>query len=100
MARYAANAGFYTSTEGPWAGRGSGPHSGSKRTPRLRFSPQEVTVSETWSRADYERGGVEYVAKSLTYELAMAIKRELNEVKREMVVHDEARHLTQFYALR
>lgn len=66
----------------------------------IRFDMERITVQETFSPYDYERGGVEYIAKSLTPEIAMMIKRELNEVKREMVVHEDSKGNTQFYQLR
>lgn len=71
-----------------------------RRSPKLRWNFQGNEYAETWSRSMYERGGVEYIAKSLTPELAMMIKRELNEVKKEMPVHEDSKRYTQFYALR
>lgn len=67
---------------------------------RLQFTLDRSTIHEAWHRADYERGGVEYIAKALTPEIANLIKRELNEVKREMDVHEDSRHYTQFYPVR
>ncbi len=66
---------------------------------RLRFD-NEVRVCETFHKEDYCRESVEYVAKHLSPAVAVAIKRELNEIKQEMHVHDEARHLTQFYIIK
>ena len=66
---------------------------------RLRFD-NEVRVCETFHKEDYSRESVEYVAKQLTPSVAAAIKRELNELKQEMEVHEEARHLTQFYVIK
>lgn len=74
--------------------------SGPLRRRRLKFDMERVRYHQTYGRGDYERGGVEYIAKSLTPEVAMMIKRELNEVKREMPIHEESRHYTQFYQLR
>ena len=74
------------------------PQSG--RRAKLQWNFEATTYHEAFGRSEYERGGVEYVAKCLTPELAMMIKRELNEVKREMPIHEESRHHTQFYALR
>jgi hypothetical protein len=74
--------------------------SGFAKRRKLRFDLDRTGYEETWSRFDYERGGVEYIAKSLTPEIAMMIKRELNEVKKEMPVHEESRHFTQFYMVR
>ncbi len=65
----------------------------------LRFD-NEVRVCETFHREDYSRESVEYVAKQLTPSVAAAIKRELNEIKQEMEIHEEARHLTQFYVIK
>lgn len=74
--------------------------SGFARRRKLRFDLERTEFGETYSRGDYERGGVEYIAKSLTPDIAMMIKRELNEVKREMPIHEESKHYTQFYVLR
>jgi hypothetical protein len=74
--------------------------SGFARHRKLRFDLDRTDYGETWNRHDYERGGVEYIAKSLTPDIAMMIKRELNEVKKEMPVHEESRQYTQFYMLR
>jgi hypothetical protein len=63
---------------------------------RIRFE-NEVKVCETFSKDDYSRTSVEYVARQLTPALALAIKKELNAVKQEMDVHEESRHNTQFY---
>lgn len=76
--------------------RGGGP----LRRRRLKFDMERVRYHITYGRGDYERGGVEYIAKSLTPEVAMMIKRELNEVKKEMSIHEESRQYTQFYQLR
>ncbi|PJF16444.1 hypothetical protein PSACC_03741 [Paramicrosporidium saccamoebae] len=74
--------------------------SGFARHRKLRFDLDRTDYGETWNRHDYERGGVEYIAKSLTPDIAMMIKRELNEVKKEMPVHEESKQYTQFYMLR
>lgn len=70
------------------------------RRRRIKFDFDRTQYYLTHSRTDYERGGVEYIAKFLTPEIALMIKRELNEVKKEMSVHEESRHHTQFYHLR
>lgn len=69
-----------------------------KRQRLCRFSPL-VQVGEAHSKDDYDRGAIEYIAKSLTPALALAIKQELNEVKSEMPVHQESTIYTQFYPL-
>lgn len=71
-----------------------------KATSKVQFCVDRNEQGETWSRTEYDRAGVEYVAKSLTPEIAMMIKRELNEVKKEMEVHEESQVNTQFYILR
>jgi len=60
----------------------------------------EVTcIVDTWSREDYNRSAIDYVARALTPAIALLIKKELNEVKSEMDVHEESRKHTQFYAV-
>lgn len=70
-----------------------------KKTMKIRFD-NEVSVCETFHREDYSRQSLEYVARQLTPSLALAIKKELNTVKQEMEVHEDARHLTQFYLIK
>lgn len=65
----------------------------------LRFD-NEVKICETFHKDDYCRESADYVARQLTPSLATAIKRELNEIKQEMEVHEDARHLTQFYVIK
>lgn len=74
--------------------------SGFARRRRVRFDFERTSMHETYSRSEYDRAGVEYIAKSLTPEVAMMIKRELNEVKREMPIHEDSKMHTQFYVLR
>lgn len=77
----------------------SDPLSSKKPRQRLcRFSSL-VQVGEAHSKEEYDRGAVEYIAKSLTPALALAIKRELNEVKSEMPVHQDSAIYTQFYPI-
>lgn len=71
----------------------------SAKTSKLRFD-NEVIVCETFHREEYSRQSVDYVARQLTPSLALAIKRELNSIKQEMEVHEDSRHLTQFYAVK
>ncbi|PJF19949.1 hypothetical protein PSACC_00235 [Paramicrosporidium saccamoebae] len=61
----------------------------------LRFD-EIVTIAETYSKKEYDRR-VE-PSFSMTPLMAYLIRRELNEVKREMEIHDESRHFTHFYA--
>ena len=82
------------------AGASSMPQLGNGHRRRLQFTLERSTVHETWHKAEYERGGVESIAKALTPEIATQIKRELNEVKREMEIHEESRQYTQFYPVR
>lgn len=70
-----------------------------KKAIKLRFD-NEVSVCETFHKEDYSRQSLDYVARQLTPSLALAIKKELNSVKQEMEVHEEARHLTQFYLIK
>lgn len=70
-----------------------------KKTMKLRFD-NEVSVCETFHKEDYSRQSLDYVARQLTPSLAMSIKKELNAVKQEMEVHEESRHLTQFYLIK
>ena len=71
-----------------------------KKGRRLQWAEQECQVEETWSPCEYIRGGNDYIAKHLNPVIAMAIKRELNELKSEMEVHEESVHHTQFYAVK
>ena len=70
-----------------------------KKVMKLRFD-NEVSVCETFHKEDYSRQSLDYVARQLTPSLALAIKKELNTVKQEMDVHEDARHLTQFYLIK
>ena len=66
---------------------------------KLSFD-NEVSVCETFHKDDYCRQSLYYVARQLTPALALAIKKELNDIKQEMEVHEEARHMTQFYLVK
>ena len=77
----------------------SSPTAKSKKTMKLRFD-NEVSICETFHKEDYSRQSLDYVARQLTPSLALQIKKELNSVKQEMDVHDDARHLTQFYLIK
>lgn len=57
-----------------------------------------VYIGEAVPPSDYERRG-DYIARCLTPELAFFIKRELNEVKREMKIHECSIQNTQFYSV-
>jgi hypothetical protein len=70
-----------------------------KKSIKIRFD-NEVSVCETFHKEDYCRQSLDYVARQLTPSLALAIKKELNSVKQEMEVHEDARHLTQFYLIK
>lgn len=70
-----------------------------KKSIKIRFD-NEVSVCETFHKDDYCRQSLDYVARQLTPSLALAIKKELNTVKQEMEVHDDAKHLTQFYLIK
>ena len=77
----------------------SSPTAKSKKTMKLRFD-NEVSICETFHKEDYSRQSLDYVARQLTPSLALQIKKELNSVKQEMDIHDDARHLTQFYLIK
>ncbi len=66
------------------------------KEPKIKFS-DHVAVLDMHASTEYNRGSCEFVARTLTPALALAIKRELNELKSEMEVHEESRHNTQFY---
>lgn len=66
---------------------------------KLSFNPHCYMI-HTWSADEYDRSGIDYIAKKLTPELAMAIKQELNEVKMEMPIHNSSKKYTQLYQLR
>jgi hypothetical protein len=70
------------------------------RRRRIQFNLDNNIYGETHNPNDYDRGGVEYIAKSLTFEVALMIKKELNDLKKEMAVHEDSRCYTQFYPLR
>lgn len=56
-------------------------------------------IVETYSREEYNRSAIDYIARALTPAIATLIKKELNEVKSEMEVHEESRKHTQFYTV-
>ena len=70
-------------------------HSQGTAAKRVAFN-NRVTVAETYSPGDYSRKG-DFVARTLTPEMAAAIKQELNRFKTEMQVGEGARGYTQFY---
>lgn len=70
-----------------------------ERPRRIAFLETKIVI-ETHSKEDYNRSAIDYIARSLTPSLATLIKKELNEVKAEMEVHEHSRHLTQFYQVR
>lgn len=61
---------------------------------QCRFS-DAISVGETWSSSDYERGSL--TPAPLTPLLAYLIRIELNEVKAQMDIHQDSRHHTQFF---
>lgn len=56
-------------------------------------------IVETYSREEYNRSAIDYIARALTPAIAALIKKELNEVKSEMEVHEESKKHTQFYSV-
>lgn len=66
------------------------------RAAKIRFA-DEVMVCDTFATSDYSRKAIDFAARQLTPALALAIKKELNEVKAEMDVHELSRVNTQFY---
>lgn len=79
------------------AGKGKTP--GARKT-KLNWNIGGTKHYETFSKQEYDRGGVEYVAKRLNPLMATMIKIELNELKSEMPVHEESRKNTQFYKVK
>jgi hypothetical protein len=69
------------------------------RARKVAFSEQHSFI-EVHSKEDYNRSAIDYVARALTPAIAMMIKKELNEVKTEMEVHDSSKHHTQFYQVK
>lgn len=69
------------------------------RTRKVVFNEQHSFI-EVHSKEDYNRSAIDYVARALTPSIAMMIKKELNEIKAEMEVHDSSRHHTQFYQVK
>ena len=69
------------------------------KKPRVTFSPN-VMIGMAIPATDYDRKcPSDMVAKCLTPELAYQIKKELNAMKKEMIVHEAAKSFTQFYTL-
>jgi hypothetical protein len=63
---------------------------------RKKFAFNEtVLVGETFSSEEYERKGDLKI--QLTPTMAYLIRQELNQFKREMVVHEESRKFTHYY---
>lgn len=69
------------------------------RKRKVVFNDQHSFI-EVHSKEDYNRSAIDYVARALTPAIAMMIKKELNEVKAEMEVHDSSKHHTQFYQVK
>ena len=69
-----------------------------RRYCRLSFN-KLVEVCETHGAQEYDRSNIDFIAKSLNPALVLAIKKELNEIKGEMIIHKDSRLNTQFYAL-
>ena len=67
----------------------------SKKRKTVSFA-ETVEVFDTYSAQEYDRKG-EYLAQSLTPQIAFKIRKELNEFKREMKVHPDSRKFTHFY---
>lgn len=85
----------------------SPPASQSTDSPKQRHHPRVSFVAaatltslhDAHSTDEYNRGACDFAARSLTPQLALLIKKELNEVKAEMEVHEESREHTQFYKI-
>jgi hypothetical protein len=58
----------------------------------------KLYVGDAIPPSEYERRG-DYIAKCLTPEIAYFIKKELNEIKQDMEVHEASRKNTQFYSV-
>lgn len=65
---------------------------------RLVFAERVLEV-ETYGRHEYNRRAIDYIARALTPAIAMLIKKELNEIKSEMDVHEQSKQHTQFYVV-
>lgn len=61
---------------------------------RFRFN-ETVLVGQTFSSDEYERAADGAI--QMTPTLAYLIRKELNELKAQMEVHEDSRHLTHFY---
>jgi hypothetical protein len=64
---------------------------------RVAFT-DEIHIVTTYSSQEYNRKG-EFLSKPLTPQIVNAIKRELNEFKKEMKIHKDSQKYTQFYRL-
>jgi hypothetical protein len=78
--------------------RASSAISSPRRLCRLTFN-KLVEVCEAHGVEDYDRSNIDFIAKSLNPSVVLTIKRELNELKAEMIVHQDSRLNTQFYPL-
>lgn len=66
---------------------------------RIRWNLEGNVMWPTWPASQYNRRCGDYIARHLTPTMATLIKMELNEVKREMPVHENAKAFTQFYPI-
>lgn len=64
--------------------------------PSVRFSSR-ILLYDTYNEDDYDRKPASATCNSLTPQIAMDIKNELNQVKSEMPVHEDSRCYTQFF---
>ena len=53
----------------------------------------------TYSPDEYDRRVIDFVARQMSPSVAMLIRLELNELKKNMEVHHDSRHHTTFYRL-
>lgn len=68
--------------------------------PQLKMSvsfSSEILLFETYGEEDYDRRPEIATCNQLTPQLAQMIKAELNELKDEMIIHEESRCYTHYY---
>lgn len=63
---------------------------------KVGFS-SKIVLYDAWNGDDYDRHPEIATCNQITPQLAQQIKEELNELKREMEIHEESRCFTHFY---
>lgn len=76
----------------------------SKSKKAVRFNLDHLTEAPTWSQDEYDRSSSDYLSNRFdlktNHSVRQSVYRELNELKMEVDVHPESRHLTDFEILR